>query len=151
MEVGAAGGDGEQGAAGVFCGHVGCEVGRGFVRGLGLLGAPFHEEAVGQPGEKAMHPDRVAIFQAALIVAAGVIQPGVESVFNPPVVPVAFQPARGGEFRGCKASDLRHGFGCPAIDFAAQAGGLLRRDPGRADHSGFGAAFVAFVPTGQSR
>lgn len=123
------------------------------MRGFGLMRAPFHKQAVGQPRKNPMDPHSVAVSQAALIVAAGDVQPGVESVFNPPVLPVAFQPAGGVEFRGREAGDQRHGFGCPALDFAAQArglggegkAGLFGGDAGRADGPGFGAAAVTFV------
>ena len=65
-----AGGDGVQGAAGMFGGHVGGEVGGGFVVGFGLMAAPLHEEAVGQPGEDAVDPHGVAGAQPALVVTA---------------------------------------------------------------------------------
>jgi len=48
VEVGAAGGDGEEDAARVIGGHAGHEVGRGFALGPGLLAASFHEQTVGQ-------------------------------------------------------------------------------------------------------
>ena len=65
-----------------------------------------------------MHPHGIAVSQAALIVPPGDVQPGVQSVFNAPVLPVAFQPAGGGELRGRQAGAQRHRLGWAAIDFA---------------------------------
>jgi len=140
-------------------GHPGGEVGGGFVVGLGLMAAPFHEQAVGQAGENAMHPDGVTTSQAALIVAAGDIKPGVQAVLNAPVLAVELEPAGRGQLLRRTAGHQGYGFGWVAIDFAAQARGLggqgeaslLGGDRGGVDGAGFRAAFVAFVGAGQRR
>ena len=152
-------GDGAEDAAALIGGHLGREVGGGFVVRLELMAAPFHEQAVGQAREDPMQPHGVAVSEPALIVAPGDVQPGVQSVFNAPVLPVVLQPAGGGQFRVGRAGDQRHGFGFPPIHFAAQPrglgherkAGLLGREAVRADGPGFEAAFVAVVRAGQRR
>ena len=135
------------------------EVGRGFVLGLGVLAAPFHEQTVGQARENPMHPDGVAVAQSAFIVAPGDIQPGVQPVFNAPVLPVERQPARRGQLLPGLAGNQRHRLGWASVDFAAQLrglggerkAGLLRRDGSRAEDARLGAAPVAFDGVGQRR
>ena len=93
----------------MFGGHVGGKVGGGLMVGLGLMAAPFHEEAVGQAGEDAVHPDGVAGAQPALVVVAGDIGPGVEAVLDAPMVGVVSEPgarfqARGRQPDPCKVA-----------------------------------------------
>ena len=159
VEVGVAAGDGGHHPSCVVGGHPRGEVGGGVVVGLLLVAPPFHEQAVGQAREDAMHPYGVAVAQPALIVAAGDVQPGVQAGFDAPVLPVEPEPAGGAQGLGRPAGDQRHGFGGPSIHFAAQpralggqrkAGGF-GRDLGGVDRAGLGAAFVAFVGAGQGR
>jgi hypothetical protein len=141
----------------VIGGHGGGEVGGGFVLGFVLPAPPFHEQTVGQARKDPVRPHGVAVAQAALVIPPGDVQPGVESVFNAPVLPVALEPAGGRELLRGQAGDQRHVFGRPAIDFPAQAGGLggegesglLGRDGRRANRPGFGAAPIAFVGAGE--
>jgi hypothetical protein len=155
----AVGGDGEQDAPSVFCGHQGDEIGRGFVRGLGLMAAPFQKQTIDQARENAMHPHSVAVSQAALIVAPGDVQSGVQPVLNTSVLPVERQAASRAQLLGRQAGDQRHGLGLVSVHFAAQprglggerkAGGLGRNGSG-AKRAGLGAALVAFVGAGQRR
>ena len=158
-EVGLAGGDGEQDAAGMLGGHPGGEVGSGFMTRLLLMTAPFEEEAVGQAREHPMHPHGVGMAQAALVVASRYVEPGVQAGLDAPVCPVELQPARGVELLRGQAREQGHGFRRAAAHFAAQARGLRGQgegggfggDGGALEGAGFGAAFVAFVGAGQGR
>ncbi len=150
-------GDGVQGAAGMFGGHAGGEVGGGFVVGFGLMATPVHKEAVGQPGEDAVDPHGVAGAQPALVVAARDIESGVEAVFDAPMVAVVGEPGARVEAPGWQAAEQCHGLGLLAGDFAAQARGLggqweadgLGGDRCALQDAGFLPAFVGFSGGGE--
>lgn len=102
-EVWVAGGDKVEDSAGVIGGHVGGEVGSGFVVGFGLMAAPFHEEAVGQTSKDAVDADGIGRVQPALVVAAGDVEAGVEAVLDAPVAAVEIEPAGGLQVFGRQA------------------------------------------------
>ncbi len=97
------GGHGSQGAAGVFGGHEGGEVGGGFLAGFALMGTPMHEEAVGQAGEDAMDVECIGCAQPALVVAARDIEPGMEAGLNIQMAAVEIEPSGGIEALGRQA------------------------------------------------
>jgi hypothetical protein len=155
-ELWAAAGNEGDGAAGVIGGHVSGEVGGGFVAGCGLMAAPFDEETVGEPCKDAVDVDGVGAAQAALVIAAGDVEAGVEAGFDAPGGAVEFEPIEGVEALGRQAGDEGDGLGALAVDFAAQEGGLggkgevrvLGRNGSALQDAGFLAAFVAFAAAG---
>ena len=82
LEVGAAGGEGEQESSAVIGSHPGGEIGGGLVPGFALVAAPFHEQAVGQAGEQAPK-------QALGLVVLDVVVPATPA---PPVGLTEFDP-----------------------------------------------------------
>jgi len=157
-EVWAAGGHGSQGTAGVFRGHEGGEVGGGFLAGFALMGAPMHEEAVGQAGEDAVDVEGIGCTEPALVVAARDIEPGMEARLNVPMAAVEIEPPGGIEAFGWQAGQQRHGFGLLGLDFAPQKrglgregeAGLLGSDGSALEDASFEPALVAFAAAGAS-
>lgn len=58
------------------------EVRRGFVFGVGLMRAPFHKEAVGQPSEHSHDPHPLGVANATAVVVVRNIQALVQAVFD---------------------------------------------------------------------
>ncbi len=62
--------------------HRGLKIRRRQVFGMGLMRAPFHEQAVADAAEQARHEHRIGVANAAAIVVVGNVQALVQTVFN---------------------------------------------------------------------
>ena len=65
-----------------------------------------------------MDPHRIAVSEAAFIVAPGDVQLGVQPVLNTPMLAVKRQPTGRAQLLGGQAGDQRHGLGRAPIHFA---------------------------------
>jgi len=126
--------------------------------GFGLMTAPLHEETVGQAGKDAVDGDGVGRAQAALVVAARGIEPGMETALDAPGRAVAVEPVHRVEAFGRQAGDQGDDFGLlSAYAFTSQQRGLggegkayfLGSDGGALQRANFRAAFVAFAAAGE--
>ena len=135
-------------------GHVHREIGACQVLGVVLMGAPFHQEAVGQAPEQAQHRHAVGMADAAAVVVERHIQPLVKAVFNAAKAgAVELQPPRGIQALGRGAGQQGDRFGFAPGSLAAHPGDLRggreadgfggRR--GRAEDADFIPAAIAFL------
>ena len=99
-------------------------VGGGFVVGVGELGAPLHEEAVGEAAHEAEEEHAVGMTDPAAVVVVGDIQALVESAFDAPGLTVELEPPSGVEAGGFQTGDEADVLGGVALEVAAETGGL---------------------------
>ncbi len=72
----------DHGAPTAFGGHVHVKIGGGQVLRVGLTGAPFHKQAIGQAPEDAQDAHGVGMADAPAVVVERDIQPLVQTIFN---------------------------------------------------------------------
>jgi hypothetical protein len=90
----------------VVLAHGGLEVGGGQKLGMGLMRAPFHEEAVADASEDTGHEHGVRMVNAAAIIIVGNIQTLMQTVFDAAITrPVEFQPLLSIELLGWGAGN----------------------------------------------
>ena len=86
--------------------HRGLEIGGRQKLGMGLMRAPFHEEAVADAPEDTGHEHGARMANAATIIVMGNIQALVQAVFDAAITgPVELQPLLGVELLGFGAGD----------------------------------------------
>ena len=86
--------------------HGGLEVGGRQIIRMGLMGAPFHEEAVADAAEQTGHKHGVRVTNPAAIVVMGNVQTLVQAVLNAAKArPVQLQPLVGIELFGWGAGE----------------------------------------------
>ena len=78
----------------MFLTHQGLEIRCGDMLWARLLLSPAHKQAVGQAPVHAQNEHGFGFLHSASIVIVGNIQPLVEPAFNPPALPVEFEPLR---------------------------------------------------------
>ncbi len=84
--------------------HRGLKVRRRQVFGMGLMRAPFHEQAVADAAEQARDEHRIGVANAAAIVVVGNVQALVQTVFDAGKAgAVQFQPLLCVQFLGSGA------------------------------------------------
>ena len=146
-EVGAAGGEDQEDTAVVIGGHPRRKVGRGFLRRLSLVAAPFHAQAIGQSRQDAMHPHGVARAQTTFIVAPRYVQARVEPGLDTPRLPVAQQPRRRRQSRRRQAGQQGHRFGGAPYYVPPEPRGLRgQREADRFGGDGGADQRTAFIP-----
>lgn len=101
------------------------EIGGGQMLGMGLMRAPFHEQAVAKAAEQTRHKHgRCAANPTAVVIMRGV-QPLMETIFDAAKTgAVKLQPLLGVESVGFRAGQQRHLFILSALGLAQQSGGL---------------------------
>lgn len=96
--------------------HGGLEVGGRQVLGMGLMGAPLHEEAVADAPEQTGHKHGVRVANPATIIAMGNVQTLVQAVFDAAKTrPVQLQPLLGIEPFGWSAGQQANVFSLAAL------------------------------------
>ena len=122
-------------------GHAGDKIGGGEMARGGLEAAPMHEQAVGPAVEHAVEPNGFGLAQAAAVIMARGVEPGVQAGFDGPVLDRGLEPPPGGQFLGGAAGEKRDGFGGLAGPVALQ--------PVRLGHRGEAGGFPVEGPRHQ--
>lgn len=103
----------------VILAEMGLKIGGGSVLGFGELGAPFHEEAVGEAAHEGEDEHDVGMADPTAIVVVGDVEALVKSGFDAPGLAVELEPAGGIELVGFETGDEADLLGFVALDVAA--------------------------------
>lgn len=119
FQAGSLGKQQTDGRLAVILAQGGLEVGGRQKLGMGLMRAPFQEEAVADAPEDTSHEHGVRMVNAATIIIVGNVQALVQAVFDAAITrPVELQPLLGVEFLGFGAGEEADVFVLAALGLA---------------------------------
>ena len=107
------------GASVVIFAEMGLKIGGGFVVRDAELGAPLHEEAVGEAAHESEDEHDVGMADATAIVVVGDVEALVKSGLDAPGLAIELEPADGIQLVGFETGDEADLLGFVALDVAA--------------------------------